>query len=103
MARFMCALSYWAARPCHFATCMPPIRASGLHVARMAARSLSDIAVRDEAKDMRPDARPQTRKNRRRIRWNTLRIFQAEHDADGRGSFAAVERSMPDRLLVRTL
>jgi hypothetical protein len=25
---------------------------------------------------MRPDARPQARKNRRRIRWNTLRIFQ---------------------------
>ena len=26
---------------------------------------------------------------------------RAEHDADGRGSFAAVERSMSDRLLVR--
>ena len=39
------------------------------------ARSLSDIAVRDEAKEVRPDARPQARKNRRRIRWNTLRIF----------------------------
>ena len=39
------------------------------------ARSLSDIAVRDEAKEVRPDARPQVRKNRRRIRWNTLRIF----------------------------
>jgi hypothetical protein len=38
-------------------------------------RSLSDIAVRDEAKEVRPDARPQARKNRRRIRWNTLRIF----------------------------
>jgi hypothetical protein len=38
-------------------------------------RSLSDIAVRDETKEMRPDARPQARKNRRRIRWNTLRIF----------------------------
>jgi hypothetical protein len=25
---------------------------------------------------MRPDARPQVRKNRRRIRWNTLRTFQ---------------------------
>jgi hypothetical protein len=24
---------------------------------------------------VRPDARPQVRKNRRRIRWNTLRIF----------------------------
>jgi len=39
------------------------------------ARSLSDIAVRDEAKEVRPDARPQAWKNRRRIRWNTLRIF----------------------------
>jgi hypothetical protein len=38
-------------------------------------RSLSDIAVRDEAKEVRPDARPQAWKNRRRIRWNTLRIF----------------------------
>ena len=61
-------------------------------------RSLSDIAVRDEVKEMGPDARPQVRKNRRCIRWNTLRIFRAEHDADGRRSFAAVERSMSGRL-----
>src|SRR2546427_4039013 len=40
-----------------------------------AARSLSDFAVRDEAKEVRPDARPQARKNRRCICWNTLRIF----------------------------
>ena len=39
------------------------------------ARSLSDIAVRDEAKEVRPDARPQAWKNWRCIRWNTLRIF----------------------------
>src|SRR5882762_5391358 len=38
-------------------------------------RSLSDIAVRDEAKEVRPDARPQARKNRRCISRNTLRIF----------------------------
>jgi hypothetical protein len=31
--------------------------------------------LRDEAKEVRPDARPQARKNRRCIRWNTLRIF----------------------------
>src|SRR5437016_1640139 len=31
--------------------------------------------LRDEAKEVRPDARPQVRKNRRCIRWNTLRIF----------------------------
>ncbi len=30
---------------------------------------------RDEAKEVRPDARPQAWKNRIRIRWNTLRIF----------------------------
>jgi hypothetical protein len=45
------------------------------------------------------DARPQAWKNWRRIRWNTLRIFRAEHDTDGRRSFAGVERSMSDRLL----
>jgi hypothetical protein len=64
-------------------------------------RNLSDIAVRDEAKEVRPDARPQARKNRRCIHWNTLRIVSAENDADGRGSFAAVERAMSDRLLGR--
>ena len=39
------------------------------------ARSLSDIAVRDEMKEGQADARPQATKNRRRIRWNALRIF----------------------------
>jgi hypothetical protein len=39
------------------------------------ARSLSDIAVRGEAKEVRPDARPQARKNRRCIRWNTIEDF----------------------------
>src|SRR5438445_295305 len=40
------------------------------------ARVLSDIAVRDEAKEMRPDAKSRPRKNRRGICWNTtLRIF----------------------------
>jgi len=39
------------------------------------ARSLSDIALRDEAKEAWPDARPQAWKNRRCIRWNPLRIF----------------------------
>ncbi len=33
------------------------------------------MAVRDEVKEMWRDARPQARKNRRRIHWNTLRIF----------------------------
>ena len=63
------------------------------------ARSLSDISVRGEAKELGPDARPQAWKNRRCIRWNILRIFRAESDPDGRGSFAPVERSMSDRLL----
>ena len=53
------------------------ICASGNRVHRSSAktRSLPDIAVRDEAKKMRPDARPQAWKNRRCIPWNTLRIF----------------------------
>lgn len=38
------------------------------------ARSLPDLAVRDEAKEVWSDARPQARKSRRRIRWNPLRI-----------------------------
>ena len=64
---------------------------------------LSDIALRDEAKEVWPDARPQAWKNRRCIRWNPLRIFfRAEHDADGRRSFAAVEQSISDRLLATT-
>ena len=33
------------------------------------------MAVRNEAKEVQPDARPQARKNRTRIRWNTWRIF----------------------------
>ena len=32
--------------------------------------------LRDEANEVRPDARPQARKNRRRTHLNTLRIFQ---------------------------
>jgi hypothetical protein len=39
---------------------------------------------------MRPDARPQARKNRRRIRWNTLRIFQ---DRERRRWLRIVRRS----------
>ena len=40
------------------------------------------------------------------LEYNTNTIhgvfFRAEHDADGRGSYAAVERSMSDRLLSTT-
>ncbi|WHZ23430.1 MAG: hypothetical protein OJF47_002542 [Nitrospira sp.] len=39
------------------------------------ARSLSDIAIRDEAKQAQANARPQAQKNRKRILWNRLRIF----------------------------
>ena len=66
------------------------------------AKSLSSIAVRDEAKEVRPDARPQARGS---LSFHVSRLTfhgsweRAEHDADGRGSFAAVERSMSDRLL----
>jgi len=45
------------------------------------ARSLSDIAVRDEAKKGRADARPQASKNWRRIRWNTLRLFRGREQS----------------------
>jgi len=62
-------------------------------------KSLSDIAVRDEAKEVRPDARPQARKKRRCIHWNTLRIVSGRARRNGRGSFAAAERSMSIRLL----
>jgi hypothetical protein len=48
------------------------------------ARSLSDIAVRGEAKEVRLYARPQARKNQMCIRWNTLRIFSGR--AQRRGS-----------------
>jgi hypothetical protein len=33
------------------------------------------LYLRNEAKEVRSDARPQAWKNRRRIRWNTLRVF----------------------------
>ena len=42
---------------------------------RESVRSLSDIAVRHEVKERKADARPQASKNRRRIRWNTVRIL----------------------------
>jgi hypothetical protein len=35
-------------------------------------RSLADIAIRDEVKEVLADARPQAAKNRKRIHWNTL-------------------------------
>jgi hypothetical protein len=64
-------------------------------------RSLFDISVRDEAKEVWPDARPQARKTGGVLAGIHRGLFRAEHDADGRRSFAAVERSMSDRLLVR--
>ena len=55
--------------------------------------------LRDEVKEVRPDARPQARKSRRCIRWNTGRILRGENDVDRCGSFAVVKRSMSNRLL----
>jgi len=52
--------------------------------------------LRDEGKEVQPDAQPQARESLRSIRSNTLRMFLTEHDADDRGSFVAVERSMLD-------
>jgi hypothetical protein len=65
----------------------------------MRAKSLSDIAIRHEAKERQADARPQDPKNRRRIRWNTLWIFR---DREERRCPAIVRRNrmvMSDRLL----
>jgi hypothetical protein len=45
------------------------------NLASHSTRSLPDIAIRDEAKEVRQDARLQARKNRRCTRWNTLMIF----------------------------
>ena len=59
--------------------------------------SVSDIAARSEAKEVRPDARPQTCKNRRSIHRNTLMLFFRPISAQiVRGSIAAVERSMSE-------
>ena len=52
----------------------PNIPNPATRLIRCRVRSLSGIAVRDEAKEVPPDARPQARKNRRCIRWNTVRI-----------------------------
>ena len=46
---------------------------------------------------MLADARPQNRKPPRPIRWNTLRILRAEHNADVSRSFVAVEWHDSDR------
>jgi hypothetical protein len=65
----------------------------------MRARSLPDIAIRHEAKERQADTRPQAPKNRKRIRWNTLRIFR---DREQSRCLAIVRRSrmvMSDRLL----
>src|SRR6267143_5347132 len=62
-------------------------------------RSLFNIAVRDEAKEARPDARPQARKNRRCIRWNTLRIFSGRERRRWSWIVRRSKRSVSDRLL----
>src|SRR5207253_3325144 len=46
--------------------------------------------LRNEAKEVRPDARPQAWKNRRCIRWKTLRIFS---DRERRSWSRIVRRS----------
>src|SRR5258705_14003021 len=56
-------------------SCQAVMRDSWLHHHNTHASSVFGIAVRDEAKEVRPDARPQAWKNRRCIRWNTLRII----------------------------
>ena len=59
------------------------------------------VIVRCEAKEMRQMRGRRLKKNRRRIRWNTLKIFRAEDEADTSRSFAAVDWYDSDRLLGR--
>jgi hypothetical protein len=56
--------------------------------------------LRNEAKEMRPDASRRPGKPEVYSLEYIRGFFLAENDADGRGSFAAVERSLSDRLLV---
>ena len=74
-------------------------------LAWLSCREPDRHCLADEAKEVRPDARPQAQENRRCTRWNpwnTLRILRTENDTDGRGSFAAVEeRSISDGLLTQ--
>ena len=55
--------------------------------------------LRDEAKEMRPGARPQARKNRRRIHWNTLRIFSGRERRRWAQIIRRSRTVMSDRLL----
>ena len=69
----------------------------------MTTGSLSDMAVRDEAKEVRPDARPQARKNWRCIRWNTSRIFSGRERRRWPRIVRHSRTAMSDRLLDATL
>jgi hypothetical protein len=57
------------------------------------------VILRCEEKELLADARPQVRKNRRRIRWNTLRIVSGRERRRCCRSFSAVEWYYSDRLL----
>src|SRR5688500_7176715 len=57
------------------------------------------VILRCEGNEMLADARPQARKNRKRIRWNTLRIFSGRERPRCLQMFAAVEWHYSDRLL----
>ena len=66
--------------------------------AKELARSRSDITVRDEVKEGQADTRPQGTKNRRRIRWNTLRIFWGREQSRCLFIIRRSRRAMSDRL-----
>jgi hypothetical protein len=55
--------------------------------------------LRDEANEVQLDARPQARKNRSRIRWNTLRIFQGRERRRWLQIIRHSRTVMSDRLL----
>ncbi len=58
--------------------------------------------LRGEAKEVRPDERAEGSEELEVYSLEYIEeLFRAEHAQIGRGSFAAVERSLSDRLLVR--
>lgn len=70
--------------------------------------SLSDIAVRDEAKEVRDRLSAGGTSQAGRSETDPRFTFhgsgkRAKHDADGRGSFVTVEQSMSNRLLGRSI
>ena len=71
----------------------------GITTGRLVYRSLSDIAIRHEAKEGKADARPQAPKNWRRMHWNTVRIFRGREQSRCLAIIRRSRKVMADRLL----